>query len=66
MEVEDNGNSAVLAQARDEHRRIEKDFLEKQGGKERIATVREDMQTIMEAAAGIYRNGKDLERARSS
>ncbi len=62
MEVEDNGNSAVLAQARDEHRRIEKDFLEKQGGKERIATVREDMQTIMEAAAGIYRNGKDLER----
>ena len=62
MEVEDNGNSAVLAQAQDEHRRIEKDFLEKQGGKERVATVREDMQTIMEASAGIYRNGKDLER----
>ena len=62
MEVEDNGNSAVLAQAQDEHRRIEKDFLEKRGGKERIATLREEMQTIMEASAGIYRNGKELER----
>ena len=62
MEVEGNGSSAVFAQARDEQRRIQKDFLEKQGGKERIATVREDMQTIMEASAGIYRNGNELER----
>ena len=62
MEVEGNGSSAVFAQARDEQRRIQKDFLEKRGGTERIATVREEMQKIMEASAGIYRNGKELER----
>ncbi len=62
LEVEGNGSSAISAQARDEQRRLEKDFLEKLGGTERIATVREEMQTTMEKCVGIYRNGKELER----
>ena len=62
LEVEGNGSSAISAQARDEQRRLEKDFLEKLGGTERIATVREEMQTTMEECVGIYRNGKELER----
>ncbi len=62
LEVEGNGSSAISAQARDEQRRLEKGFLEKRGGTERIATVREEMQNTMEGCVGIYRNGKELER----
>ena len=62
LEVKGNGSSAISAQAADEQRRLEKDFLEKRGGTESIATVREAMQKIMEECVGIYRNGKDLER----
>ena len=36
--------AAVLAQAEDEKRRLEKEFLHKSGGRERIATIREEMQ----------------------
>src|ERR671936_114694 len=38
----------ILAQAMDEQRRLEQQFLRKTGGRERIATIREDMQKIME------------------
>ena len=62
LEVDGNGSSAISAQAQDEQRRLEKDFLEKKGGTERIATVREEMQKTMEGCVGIYRNGKELER----
>jgi fumarate reductase flavoprotein subunit len=51
---------AVLAQALDEQGRLEKHFLNKTGGKERIATVREEMQKTMETCAGIYRSGSSL------
>src|SRR5438874_10442368 len=50
---------AILAQAEDEKRRLEKEFLHKSGGRERIATIREEMQKTMEQSAGIYRNGAD-------
>ena len=56
-------NPAVFAQARDEERRLKESFLRKIGGKERIATLREEMQKIMEACAGIYRTGADLQQA---
>ncbi len=52
--------SAVLAQARDEQKRLEQNFLKKTGGKERIGTVREEMQKTMEQCAGIYRSGGSL------
>jgi fumarate reductase flavoprotein subunit len=50
----------ILAQAMDEQRRLEQQFLRKTGGRERIATIREDMQKIMEESAGIYRTGMSL------
>jgi fumarate reductase flavoprotein subunit len=56
-------NGAVLAQAMDEKRRIEEQFLGKSSGGERIATVREEMQETMEQGAGIYRTGSSLQAA---
>jgi fumarate reductase flavoprotein subunit len=53
---------AITAQARDETRRLERDFREKTGGRERIATLREQMQAVMEQSAGIYRSGESLAR----
>ncbi len=53
-------SSAALAQALDEQRRLEEQFLRKTGGKERIATIREEMQKAVEKSAGIYRSGNSL------
>jgi fumarate reductase flavoprotein subunit len=53
----------VLAQALDEHSRLQEQFLQKSGGTERIATLREEMQKIMEQSAGIYRSGESLSGA---
>ncbi len=52
----------ALAQARDEHRRIEQDLLNKKGS-ERIADLREEMQSTMEDSAGIYRTGASLTKS---
>ncbi len=48
-------SSSLVAQADDEHERLEARFLRKGGGKERIATLRAEMHQIMEESAGIYR-----------
>jgi fumarate reductase flavoprotein subunit len=48
-------NGKVMAQAEDERQRLESEFLNKTGGKERIATIRNEMQSTMESSAGIYR-----------
>jgi len=53
-------SSALLAQAVDEQGRIEQQFLRKSGGYERTSTLREEMQTTMEASAGIYRTESSL------
>ena len=50
----------VLAQAMDEHGRLQDQFLQKSGGRERIASLRAEMQKIMEHSAGIYRSGESL------
>ena len=52
--------SAVLAQGRDEQRRVERELLHKTGGRERISAIREEMQQTMEQSAGIYRSGDSL------
>jgi fumarate reductase flavoprotein subunit len=52
----------LLAQAADEEARLEDQFLNKTGGRERIATIREEMQKTMEQSAGIYRTGESLEK----
>lgn len=54
---------ALLAQAIDEQKRLEEQFLRKTEGTERIATLREEMQNTMEASAGIYRTGARLAEA---
>jgi len=54
-------SQSVLAQAKDEHRRIEQDLFSKKG-KERIADLREEMQKTMEESAGIYRTGAELSK----
>jgi succinate dehydrogenase flavoprotein subunit len=55
-------SSSLLAQAADEEKRINRDFLNRSGGRERIAGIREEMQSAMEAAAGIYRTRDTLEQ----
>jgi fumarate reductase flavoprotein subunit len=50
----------ILAQAMDEQRRIEAQFLRKTGGRERLAAIREDMQKTVEESAGIYRTRMSL------
>jgi len=52
--------AAVLAQGRDEQRRVERELLHKTGGRERISAIREEMQQTMEQSAGIYRSGDSL------
>jgi len=52
----------------DETRRIDKQFLRKeglpgQGGNERIATLRSEMHKAMEEGAGIYRNQASLKQS---
>ena len=55
--------ATLFAQAREEQRRVEEKFLKKSGGKERIATLRTEMQKTMEGSAGIYRSGAELAKA---
>jgi fumarate reductase flavoprotein subunit len=53
---------AIAAQAKDEQRRLDRDFLHKESGSERLAVLRGEMQKTMEASAGIYRAGDALAR----
>lgn len=46
---------ALEAQAKDEQERVRKNFIAKTDGKERIAAIRTEMTSTMEAGAGIYR-----------
>jgi fumarate reductase flavoprotein subunit len=54
---------ALAAQAEDERRRLEEQFLRRPGGRGRLVTVRDEMHATMEQSAGIYRNGDALVRA---
>src|SRR5262249_60695192 len=57
-----NPGPSVLAQAKDERLRLEKGFLHRTAGRERLAVLREEMQKTMEESAGIYRTGDSLRR----
>ncbi len=59
----DEPPSQIVAQALDERRRLERQFLHKTSGREQIATIREEMQIVVERGAGIYRTGNSLEEA---
>jgi fumarate reductase flavoprotein subunit len=62
-EISGQRSEAVLTQAEDEKRRLEQEFLHKTGARERLATIREQMQKTMEQSAGIYRSGDSLAQA---
>ncbi|HEY3052650.1 MAG TPA: fumarate reductase (quinol) flavoprotein subunit [Thermoanaerobaculia bacterium] len=52
----------VLAKAADEEQRLTR-LLEEDGGSERAAWLRTEMQQTMEKGAGIYRDARDLQAA---
>jgi fumarate reductase flavoprotein subunit len=56
-------NSVLDALVIDEAGRIERQFLQKEGGKERIAALRKEMHQAMEEGAGIYRNEASLRKS---
>jgi len=56
-------SATLLVLAKDEQQRLDRQFLKKDGGKERIATIRQDMQKAMEDGAGIYRDEQSMQRA---
>jgi fumarate reductase flavoprotein subunit len=53
-------NGTILAQAMDEQKRLETRYLRKADGKERIAAIREEMQSAIEKGAGIFREESTL------
>ena len=57
------GNRTILAQAMDEQKRLEEQYLYRTGGHERISVIREEMQKTVESGAGIYREHKSLAQA---
>ena len=56
----DLDEAALGLQGADEQQRIARDFINKQGGTERIATLRKEMHETMEEGAGIYRTDAAL------
>lgn len=56
-------DSVILAQGRDEQRRLERELARHADGRERIADIRTEMQDTMETGAGIYRDGESLAKA---
>ena len=52
-------NGHALAQLEDEQRRLETERVQP-GGREQIADLRQEMQSTMEASAGIYRTAASL------
>jgi fumarate reductase flavoprotein subunit len=56
----------LKSQAENEQQRIASQFIRKQGGTERVATLRQELNRIMEAGAGIYRTAASLQQACAS
>ncbi len=62
-EAQGDTSRGVVALAMDEERRLLDGYLRKEGGGERVADLREEMQQAMEDGAGIYRDGAGLAKA---
>lgn len=56
----------LKAQVSDEVTRLEKQFLKKQGGTERIANLKKEMQEAMESGAGLYREESSLKKSQEA
>ncbi|MEE8422128.1 MAG: fumarate reductase (quinol) flavoprotein subunit [Dehalococcoidia bacterium] len=57
----DFDTAALEQQGQAEQERIARDFINKQDGTERIATIRTELQSTMESGAGIYRTEVSLQ-----
>jgi fumarate reductase flavoprotein subunit len=55
-------SAKIEALAADEQKRLDRQFLKKDGGKEKIATIRQEMQKTMEEGAGIYRDEQSMQK----
>ena len=55
-------SGTIQALAADEQRRLDRQFLKKEGGKEKLATIRQEMQKTMEEGAGIYRDEQSMQK----
>jgi fumarate reductase flavoprotein subunit len=55
--------SSVQAAGADERRRLERDLLGRDGGREPISAVRAEMHETMEECVGIFRTGDSLAKA---
>ena len=55
--------ASLNKQASDERERINKNFLRKEGGTERVFSIRKEMNETMEAGAGIYRSENSLKES---
>ena len=60
--AKDVAGSAANSVLKDETRRIERAFLEKTGGDEKIGEIREDMQREMDDGAGVFRTRDGLNK----
>ena len=60
--AKDVAGSSVNSVLKDETRRIERAFLEKTGGDEKIGEIREDMQREMDEGAGVFRTRDGLNK----
>lgn len=54
--------TALVRQTDDEQKRITKNFIRKQGGTERIASLRREMMESMEDSVGIFREESTLKK----
>jgi fumarate reductase flavoprotein subunit len=63
LEAPPVATAALLAQAVDEERRLHHEYLDRSAGRERIATLRDEMQRALEDGAGIYRDEAGLRAA---
>jgi len=61
-----SANGAVLAQALDEERRLKAALLDREGSRERVSGLRNEMQAAIDEGAGIYRTAEGLESAIST
>lgn len=55
-------SQALRLQAEQEQQRIASNFIRKQGGAERVATLRQEMTKSMESGAGIYRTEESVRK----
>jgi fumarate reductase flavoprotein subunit len=61
--TQESGGTSVASLAADEMDRLNRQYLRKSGGTERIADIRKAMHTCMESGAGIYRTQASLEKS---